>query len=141
MKQNLQVQSGNRIAVTLDGKQIGAIQSVQMSDEYGHQGVYGLGDIDPIENVPTEARYNLSAQNVILRKGAMRKAGVVPENGQSVLQGLVFDIEVFDKDTNELIRKYEGCSYTSGSIDFQRNAIVMANAQFVCLNARGTDKT
>lgn len=140
MKQNLQVQTGNRIAVMLDGKQIGAIQSVRMSDDYGLEGVYGIGDIDPIENVPTAARYNLSASNVVLRKGAMRAAGLVPENGVAALQGLVLDIEVFDKDTGELIRKHAGCSYTSGDIDFSRNAIVMASAQFVCLNASGADK-
>ena len=141
MKQNLQVQSGNRIAVTFDGKQIGAMQSVRMSDDYGLEGVYGIGDADPIENVPSAARYSLSAQNVLLRKGAMRAAGLVPENAAAALQGLVFDVEVYDKDTGELIRKHVGCSYTSGDIDFQRNAIVIASAQFVCLGAAGADKT
>lgn len=141
MKQNLQVQSGNRIAIVYDGKQIGAMQSVRMTDDYGLEGVYGIGDIDPIENVPTAARYNLSCQNVVLRKGAMRAAGLIPENGQATLQGLVFDVEVFDKDDGSLIRKHVGASYTSGDIDFQRNAIVMASAQFVCLNATGSDKS
>lgn len=140
MKQNLQVQSGNQVVVVYDGKQIGAMQSVRMSDDYGLEPVYGIGDIDPIENVPTAARYNLSCQNVILRKGAMRAAGLVPENGQAALQGLVFDIEVYDKSTGDLIRKHTGASYSSGDIDFSRNAIVMASAQFMCLNASGADR-
>lgn len=141
MKQNVQVQSGNRVAVLFDGKQIGAMQSVSASDDYGLEPVYGIGDIDPIENVPTAARYSLSCSNVVLRKGAMRAAGLIPENGQAALQGLVFDIEVYDKDDGSLIRKHVGCSYASGSIEFNRNAIVMANAQFMCLNASGQDKS
>lgn len=140
MKQNLQAQSGNRVAVVFDGKQIGAMQSARMTDDYGLEPVYGIGDINPIENVPTAARYSLSCQNVVLRKGAMRAAGLIPENGNEVLQGLVFDVEVYDKDDGSLIRKHVGCSYTSGDIDFQRNAIIMASAQFVCLNASGSDK-
>lgn len=140
MKQNLQAQSGNRVYVVFDGQQIGAMQSVRMSDDYGLEPVYGIGDIDPIENVPTAARYSLSCQNVVLRKGAMRAAGLVPENGQAALQGLVFDIEVYDKDDGSLIRKHVGCSYGSGDVDFSRNAIVMASAQFSCLGASGASK-
>lgn len=140
MKQNLQVQSGNNIAIVFDGKQIGAMQSVSMTDDYSPEPVYGIGDIDPIEHVPTAARYGLSCQNVILRKGAMRAAGLVPENGMAALQGLVFDVEVFDKGTGDLVRKHSGCTYASGSVDFSRNAIVMASAQFMCLGASGGER-
>lgn len=140
MKQNIQVQSGNRVAIVLDGKQIGAMQSCRMSDSYGLEGVYGIGDIDPIENVPTAANYSLSVSNVVLRKGAMRAAGLIPENGQAALKGLVFDVEVYDKDDGALIRKHVGCSYDSGDVDFQKNAIVMASAQFKCLGSGGADK-
>ena len=140
MKQNLQVQSGNRVAILFDGKQIGAMQSVSVSDDYGLETVYGIGDIDPIENVPTAARYSLSCSNVVLRKGAMRKASLIPENGKAALEGLVFDIEVYDKDDGALITKHSACSYASGSMEFSKNAIVMANAQFMCLGRSGTDK-
>lgn len=137
MKVNANVRTANRLAIVLDGKQIGALQSVRQSDDYGLEGVYGIGDIDPIEHVPTAARYTLSVSNVVLRKGDMRQAGLIPENGAAALKGLVFDIEQYDKDTGDLLRKYVGCSYASGDIDVSRNAIVMANATFMALGVTG----
>ncbi|MEY8688438.1 MAG: hypothetical protein AB9M53_00980 [Leptothrix sp. (in: b-proteobacteria)] len=138
MKTNANVRSANRMAIVFDGKQIGALQSVRSSDDYGLEGVYGIGDIDPIEHVPSAARYTLSVSNVVLRVGAMRAAGLIPENGQDALKGLVFDIEQYDKDTGVLLRKYSGCSYASGDMDVSRNAIVMSNATFMALTVTGT---
>lgn len=138
MRTNANVRSANRIAILFDGKQIGAMQSVRSSDDYGLEGVYGIGDINPIEHVPTAARYTLSVSNVVLRTGAMRAAGLIPENGEDALKGQVFDIEQYDKDTGLLLRKYTGCSYASGDMDVSRNAIVMANATFMALNVTGS---
>lgn len=137
-KVNLKVRSANRVAVVLDGKQVGAMQSVRMSDDYGLEGVYGIGDIDPVEHVPSAARYSLSVSNVVLRKESLRSLGLVPENGAGALQGVVFDIEVYDKDTGELLRKYGGCSYASGDVDVSKNAIIMSSAQFMALTVTGT---
>lgn len=134
---NVQSQSGNRVAVMLDGIQVGAMQSVRMSASYGLEPVYGIGDIDPLEHVPTAARYPISVSNVVLRKGALRKAGLAPENGAAALKGVVFDIEVYSKDDGTLLQKYQGCSYDSGDVDVSRNAIVMSSAQFMALTISG----
>lgn len=133
MKQNANVRSANRLAIVFDGKQVGALQSVRCSDDYGLEGVYGIGDIDPVEHVPTAARYTLSVSNVVFKKHQMRSAGLVPKNGQEALKGLVFDIEQYDKETGALLQVYRGCSYASGDMDVSRNAIVMANATFLAL--------
>jgi hypothetical protein len=138
MKTNLKVRSANRVAVVLDGKQVGAMQSVRFSDDYGVEQVYGIGDIEPVESVPTAARYSISVSNVVLRSSSLRAKGLVPENGAGALTGQVFDIEVYDKDTGELLRKYGGATYSSGSVDVTKNAILMSDAQFVCLTVTGT---
>lgn len=135
---NVQTQTGNRVAVMLGGVQIGAMQSVRMSHDYGLDAVYGIGDIEPVEHVPTAARYSLSTSNVVLRTGAMKAAGLVPENGAAALKGVVFDIEVYSKDDGKLLQKYQGCSYASGDVDVSRNAIIMASAQFMALTISGT---
>ena len=75
---------------------------------------------------------------MLLNKGAMLQAGLVPENGEAMLQGLVFDFEVYSKDDGTLLRKYIGCSYASGSIEVQKHAIVMQSAQFNALDVTGT---
>ena len=138
MRQNLKTRSGNRIAVVFDGKQIGLIQSVSANDDYGPDAASGIGDIHVQEYVPTMARHSLSVSAMMLNKGAMLEAGIVPENGEAMLQGLVFDFEVYSKDDGTLLRKYVGCSYASGSIDIQKHAIVVTSAQFNALDVVGT---
>jgi hypothetical protein len=138
MKQNINVQSGNRIIILMDGIQLGYMQSVNANDDYGPEPASGIGDIHALEYVPSMARHNLSVSQLVLKKGNMRAAGISMENGDAVLKGLVFDIEYYDKDNTTLLRKYIGCSYASGSMDVQKHAIVMANATFNALDVQGT---
>lgn len=136
--QNLKTRSGNRIVVTFDGKQIGLVQNVRMNDDYAPEPASGVGDIHVQEYVPTMARHSLTVQTMVLNKGNMRDVGIATENGDGILQGLVFDIEVFSKDDNTLLRKYTGCSYASGDVEVQKHAIVMASAQFNALDVVNT---
>ena len=137
-RENLKVRSGNRIVAVFDGKQVGLIQSVSANDDYSPEPASGIGDIHVAEYVPTMARHSLSVSAMLLNKGAMLQAGLVPENGEAMLQGLVFDFEVYSKDDGTLLRKYIGCSYASGSIEVQKHAIVMQSAQFNALDVTGT---
>lgn len=135
---NLKVRSGNRIIVALDGKQVGTMRSVRMNDDYSPEPVTGIGDIHVVEYVPTVARHSLSASYVVLNKGALRDAGIAIENGDGALQGVVFDIVTLSKDDGEVLRKYTGCSYASGDLEINANAVVMANAQFNALDVTGS---
>lgn len=136
-QQNVKTRSGNRIVVVFDGKQIGLVQSVRMGDDYSPEPASGIGDIHVQEYVPTMARHNLQVQTMLLKRGAMREAGITTENGDGALQGLVFDIEVYSKDDGSLLRKYIGCSYASGDLDVSKHSIVMASAQFLALDVQG----
>jgi hypothetical protein len=137
MQQNIKVQSGNRIVVVMDGKQVGLLQSVRANDDYSPEPASGIGDIHVQEYVPTMARHNLTVSSMLLKKGAMMEAGIAMENGDAVLQGLVFDFEVYDRDTGKLLRKYVGCSYASGDLDVSKHAIVSQSAQFNALDVTG----
>ncbi|BCP56316.1 hypothetical protein K32_49330 [Kaistia sp. 32K] len=137
MRQNLQTRSGNRIAVVFDGKQIGLVQSVRANDDYSPEAASGIGDIHAQEYVPTMARHSLSVSAMLLNRGAMLQAGIVMENGEAVLQGLVFDLEVYSKDDGQLLRKYIGCSYASGDLEVNKHAIIMQSAQFYALDVTG----
>jgi len=138
MKQNLKVRSGNRIIVLFDGRQIGMVRSVRGSDDYGPDPASGIGDIHVQEYVPTMARHTLSVSSMVLMKDSMMEAGIAPENGDAVLQGLVFDLEVYSKDDGKLLRKYVGVSFASGDIDIQAHQIVVSSAQFNALDVVGT---
>lgn len=135
---NKKVHSGNEIVVMFDGKQVGLIQSVGSNDDYGPEAASGIGDIHAQEFVPTMARHSLNVSSMVLRKKHLREAGIIPENGDEVLKGYVFDFEKRSKSDGTVLRKYVGCSYASGSIDVQKHAIVMSSAQFNALDVTGT---
>lgn len=138
MKTNLKTRSGNRIVVVMDGKQIGLLQSVRANDDYSPEPASGIGDIHVQEYVPTMARHSLSVSAMLLNRGAMLEAGIAMENGDAMLQGLVFDFEVYSKDDGTLLRKYIGCSYASGDLEVSKHAIVMQSGQFNALDVVGT---
>lgn len=135
---NLKARSGNRVIVKFDGKQIGLIQSVRMSDDYGPEPASGIGDIHVAEYVPTMARHSISVQSMILFTGAMREQGIHTVDGDNALEGLVFDIVVESKDDNSELRKYTGCSYASGDVEVTKHAILVTTGQFNALNVTGS---
>ncbi len=133
------VNSGNRIEVQFDGKQIGLVQNLRPSDDYGHEPASGVGDIHVQEYVPSMARHQLSVSTMVLFTENLRDTGIAMENGDEVLKGLVFDIVVFGKDPKNsgMLRKYINCSYVSGDIEINKHAIVASNAQLVALDVTG----
>lgn len=135
---NLKARSGNRVIVKFDGKQIGLIQSVRMSDDYGPEPASGIGDIHVAEYVPTMARHSISVQSMILFTGAMREAGIHTVDGDAALEGMVFDIVIQSKDDGAELRKYTGCSYASGDVEVNKHAILVTSGQFNALNVTGS---
>ena len=136
---NSHVQSGNKIVVTFDGKQVGLVQSVRMNDSYGLEAASGVGDIHVVEHVPTRAVHSLSVSTMVLDKNKLSDAGaVVPENGDDALQGLVFDFVSLSRVTGAVMRKYRGCSFDSGDVDISAHRIVSRSAQFKALDVTGT---
>lgn len=138
MKSNVKTRSGNRVVVVFDGKQLGLVRSMRANDDYSPEPASGIGDIHVQEYVPTMARHSLSVSQMVLIKGAMLEAGIATENGDAALQGLVFDLEVYDKDTGVLMRKYLGVSYASGDIDINAHQIIVTSGQFNALDVVGT---
>lgn len=137
MKQNIKTRSGNRVVVVFDGIQLGLVRSVRANDDYAPEPASGIGDIHVVEYVPTMARHTLTVQQMVLIKGAMLEAGIAAENGDAMLQGLVFDLEVYDKDNGKLLRKYVGVSYASGDIEINAHQIIVTSGQFNALDVTG----
>lgn len=137
MKSNVKTRSGNRVVVVFDGKQLGLVRSVRANDDYSPEPASGIGDIHVQEYVPTVARHSLSVQQMVLVKGALLEAGIAAENGDAMLRGLVFDLEVYDKDNGTLLRKYVDVSYASGDIDINAHQIIVTSGQFNALDVTG----
>lgn len=124
--------------VVSDGKQVGLVRSVRLNDDYAPEPASGIGDIHVQEYVPTMARHTISVSAMVLIKGAMLEAGIAAENGDAMLEGLVFDLEVYDKDNGALLRKYVGVSYASGDLEINAHQIVVQSGTFYALDVVGT---
>lgn len=138
LKQIKNVRSANGVAIFIGGIQVGGAQSVRANDDYGLEPAYGIGDSNPIEHVPGATRHSLSVSKLVLFKNKLREAGVEPQNSQDALKGTVFDIELYDKESGESLRKYKDCSYGSGSLDISANRIISASAEFMARDVSGT---
>lgn len=137
-RQNIKVRSGNRVLVKFDGQTIGLVKNLRASDDYSPDPASGIGDIHAKEYVPTFARHNLSASAIVMKTSDLRSAGILLENGDDALEGMVWDLEVYDKDTGALLRKYIDVSMSSCDLEITAHQIVMHNAQMVALDAVGT---
>jgi len=137
MRENLKVRSANLARVLIDGEEVGLMQNINMSDDYGPEGASGIGDIHVQEHVPTMARHSISCSKMALRTAGLYAKGIVPENGEEALRGLVVDIEVLDKNTGEVLRKYLFCTFASGSIEVSKHAIISYQSQWMALDVAG----
>jgi hypothetical protein len=137
--QNRTIRSGNLVYIYLDGIKVGAAQDATIEFDIAPEPVYGIGDIDPIEHVPTRATYRVSVTQAVLEYNSLLAMGVIPENGDVALIGKVFDFVKVDRLTNKVIRKYVGCSYASGQIATRANGNLTCSGQFVALGAQGTN--
>lgn len=131
-------QSGNRIVLTFDGIVVGMVQSIRTSEDYSPEPAGGIGDIAPLEWVPTMARYQAQVTKMVLRNEQMRKAKLVYLDANDALSGRVFDILIIDKQSKETLRKIGGCSFASGDTEVRKNSIVVANATFMALSVSGS---
>jgi hypothetical protein len=136
--QNLQVRSGNKIIAMFGGVQIGLLQDIRFSENYDPAAASGVGNIYVQEWVPTIARYEISTRFMVLNLQSLYNVGAAPVDGDAALQGLVFDIQIMDRNTGSVLRKYVGCSYASGNIEVTKHQIVVMDATFMCLTPTGT---
>ena len=134
---NIKVRTGNRTVVKIKDQEVGLIQSIRASDDYGLEPVGGIGDIHSIEMVPTVARHSISVQQLVLYTGALRQLGISLENGDGALKGEVFDIITMDKN-GDTLRKYTNCSFASGDLEISAHRVMSSSCQFNALDVSGT---
>lgn len=137
-RQNVQVQTGNRISLKFDGQTIGMIQSLRASDDWGFQETSEIGNIKVKEFVPTLARHTLTAAVVQMKRESLEQKGIAVETSDGALTGSVFDVVINDKDTGQMLRTYKDCVFASGDIEITKNAVVVRNATLLALDVYGT---
>lgn len=69
---------GGRILVKMDGKVVGFANEATCSDSYGLQPVHVLGQLQPIDYVPTDARHQIDMQMMVIKGGSLIAANLEP---------------------------------------------------------------
>lgn len=69
---------GGRILIKMDQKVVGFANEATCSDSYGLQPVHVLGQLQPIDYVPTDARHQIDMQMMIVRGGSLISANLEP---------------------------------------------------------------
>ena len=130
--------TGNRVVVEFNNTRVGLVQSVRMADSYNLEDANDIGDIHVKEYVPTKAVHTVSVTSMVLYLKSLRALGIAVENGDAALQGAVFDIVTYSRDTGEVLRKYTACAYDTGTVSVDAHRIIMADGTFKALDVSGT---
>jgi len=133
MATNQLIQSANSAVLIFNNKLLGTLQTVRFNEDYAVQPYYGIGTIDPIENVPGAAKYTVTANMLQLKNDDLVKNGIQPATSADVLTGSVFDILLLDKDSRQVVQKALGCTFASGDTEIQTNRVITHNITFMAL--------
>lgn len=126
----------NKSRVFIDGAEVKLLTDFTQSDNYALESVSGIGDIHVLQHAPTVARHEVRFSGYVKKPETLMSSGVIPENGDIALVGRTFTIEVFDKD-GPLLRRYEDCMCNNGEARMQRHGLLMKDAVFYAIDAKG----
>lgn len=136
---NRQVQSSNLLLIQFDGKQIGIVQTLRMSGDFGLTDESGIGDNLVIEYVPGIAHVNVSASGIVLLTNNLIAAGIAPSSSaKEVLSGKVFDIGLYSRASGAWLLTAVDCSLASIDIGVNTGRAVTYDASFRARDMKGT---
>lgn len=130
-------QTANRIGLLFDGTQIGLVTGLTLSEDYSPEPAIGIGDIAPLEYVPTMARYQVQIEKMVLIKEKMLSAGIQFKNADDALSGRVFNIVIVDQISGKTLKNIIGCTFASGNTQIRKNTLVTKSATFMALGIKG----
>jgi hypothetical protein len=126
--------TGNHVIMTINGKTIGLMSNVTITDEVEMQRIVGIGDSTAVELVPGDVSYVISGDRYMAQTEALRDLGLVPENPADWLTFSGLHIEVVDRINGKTLEHYSGCKFTHHTRKYEKHAIVGENFSIVAQN-------
>lgn len=135
------VHSGHTVLIKIQGVTIGRAQGLDGRRSFGTEGVYEIGSIMPQEHINNRYEGTVTLDRFFVKKKSLKDLGLA-SLGEEVLRQDVIDIEVIDKESQEIIRVYRGASISDYSENFRVGTISGENATFQYLESSdNTDDT
>lgn len=128
------VQHGAVVKIVFDGVIIGVLTSLSENEDYGQQGVYGIGQFEPVELVNLRFSGNFNYQMLVLDtsrianlKYAERTGKTLEAIAKDILTQEGFTIVVENKFTKANVSTINGCKMGNLSLSVGENQIVNQN--------------
>jgi len=125
---------GARVHVVFEGTKIGVLTNITENEDYGVQGVYGIGNFTPQELVALRfsgafnfSKLVLSSERIADLKYAERSGKDSGAVAREILNKEGFSVVIEDKYTKANIATIQGCIMSNLSITVGENAIVTQN--------------
>ncbi len=128
------IASANNVYIIFNGEKVGLAKDFRASDDFAPDPATVIGEIHVQEYVPTVARHNITMSELRISAKKLTSVGGIVGNGDTALEGLVFDVEIHQK-SGGLLKKYIDASLASGDISIQSNQIIVNSATFNALDA------
>lgn len=128
------VQHGAIVKVVFEGVIIGVLTSLSENEDYGLQGVYGIGTHAPVELVPLRFTGNFNYQKLVLNTDRIADLQYAERSGKTleaiskdILTQEGFTIVVENKFTKDNVSTINGCKMGNLSLSVGENQIVNQN--------------
>jgi len=125
---------GARVHVAFEGTKIGVLTNITENEDYGVQGVYGIGNLTPQELVALRfsgtfnfSKLVLSSEKISELQYAERAGKDAAAVSRAILTKEGFSVIIEDKYTKANIATIHGCILSNLSITVGENAIVTQN--------------
>ncbi len=121
---------GARVLVFFSGTKVGVMSTITENEDYGLQGAYAIGQLEPFEIIALRFSGNFNFTSLVLTEDNLNKlkfgerAGkTVPNIVKAILTQEGFTIVLQDKYTDENIATISGCKIGNLSLTVGENAI------------------
>lgn len=139
--------AGHDVIIKLNGYDVGRAQSISGTRDFGIEQVMEIGSMKPQEFVPLRFSGSLTLERYFVRNDDLLKilknrniSFDLSKEGLILLHSVTgFEIEIRDKYTHKLIRKYEKCVFSSTDETIAAAGIAGERATIIYADARGDD--
>lgn len=122
---------GARVRVTFEGVSIGVLTNITENEDYGLQGVYGIGKMTPFELVALRFTGNFNYAKLVLSTDKIKDLQYAERSGKdlefiakAILTQEGFTIVIEDKYGKNNVATINGCKMSNLSLSVGENQIV-----------------
>lgn len=137
--QNSQVLSAHMAKILVNGEEVGFLQNLTYSTNFGIQEVFGIGSVETLEHQQTRYQVSGEASQYFLRKKIVSPKAGDPFGARTVaevLQTGTFDVDVLDDVSKQPIRRLEQCTLASENSGVTAGQLVVRRFSFQALRTR-----